>query len=402
MTSSLWSSSDTPDSETNALSNPFELALAFSTSTDGFLNAIRWYRVASGGNRKPVSLTLWDAASQGVVWQTTAIPDNGSAGWQTVTLGETIPLQALREYRVSYFFVGGQLAAQEVTTSPTPDSPLSYATTRRYYNINGHAFPNTTPYAALAVGIDVLYDTVPPTGATPVPSDATTGSALNDWLTTDSAENSHQSDGLPWRTDANVTTTKNLATGATGFDAIKAVADAISATLGSTASTIGNVVTTISGQIVTAVGNTAQTGIATIGAISHDLAQVDSKIIDTMAQLGGVRTGSGTFPSAVGPLTWTLLDEQDFTGNLAYAQPADLYALTVTTPANGQAINDVAGVSVIYRAGWWCPLNGSFIRQRRYFDGQDNHLEIGGERMPGVLVQAPPDLQGHIQAWGLI
>jgi len=94
-----------------------------------------------------------------------------------------------------------------------------------------------------------------------------------------------------------------------------------------------------------------------------------------------------------------MADEIDFVAALSWAVPADLYTVDVYTHSAALDSGLYAGVDVIWRLGWWAPLNGNYAQERRYFETERAHLSIAGARMPGLLLALPQGGTGHVQAW---
>jgi hypothetical protein len=214
---------------------------------------------------------------------------------------------------------------------------------------------------------------------------------LANWLSI--ADNTKGEDSAPIHLNT-------LATGASGFAAIKGVVDTIAASVGAGLHTA----LTAIGADVTSI-NTALT--AHISTWSSDLATTiqswNDGLVDWFNKMGGLAggpvgaiSGRTAFPTEL----WTLVNEADHTGPFVYEQAADLYVLTVTD-ADGQTPTAVAGVQWYPRIGWWCPFNGTQGTQRRFWDLAENQLDDQGRRMPGALVWTRPLVQTHIQAWQL-
>lgn len=241
------------------------------------------------------------------------------------------------------------------------------------------------------------------------PSAGTGGASINDvenelksYLSATPETNIHHDD-LPWQTKVELDAIKvevddiqAKGNGVNGFAAIKAVADATASVAGGTAGTIASAVTAITGQAATVAGQAIATAGPTLTSISGDIASVENHYLDVIAKLGA-RGASGDF-SGDPASAWTMLDETDWQGALAWSVPADLYVVTVTDLAGRTGV-DVAGVPWYPRLGWWAPLNGTQVGARRYFDFANCQLVVEGGNMPGVLLKTSPLMAGHIQAW---
>lgn len=228
---------------------------------------------------------------------------------------------------------------------------------------------------------------------------------LADWLDTSDGTKAHSGplqDHATLQTVASqVDSTNTKATGATGFDAIKAVADAIASAVSGLPGTIAGALTTITGQLTTLTGTTAQSGIATIGAISHDLATVYGKTLDTFTGLAGGSTGALSGRTAFPTELWTKVAEVDFTWQKSWDQSADLYVLTVDEIPPYIDSVDVDGAPWRPRLGWWSTRNGDQFGTRRFVDWPAQQLEDAGRRMPGVVVRTQYGCACHLEAWQL-
>jgi Domain of unknown function (DUF4082) len=367
------------------------VATSFSVATDQALTGIRWYRYLSGSTA-PAHLHVYEVPSGDIVYTPASIPDNGTGGqWQTISFTDGPTLVAGTEYRVAMSWGGGQNSARYTLGSiPAPDGPMLLSDNCRAYLLGSEGYPNSVDNVFLH-GIDAAIGS--PTGGTGG-SGGATDADLATWLSTDDSIQTHEADGIPWETHT-------LQTGATGFDAIKAVADAIAAAVSGLPGTIAGAVTTITGQLTDMTGTMFDTGIATIGSISHDMQIVMSDALHTFSGLAGGAPGATSGRTAFPTELWTLVAEDDFDGCAAIATAADMYVVSITNPPRGKAVTTLCGVDLIFRAGWWSQLNGSFATERHFLDYVDNHLQDGGRRMPGALIVLEPEGTGHWQAWQL-
>lgn len=375
-------------------SSAFEVGMAFHVTAGVDCTGLQWYRYTTGSGVAPEIVRLWRAGDTTELGRLTSVPDTGAEGWQGGNLADPITLVTGQIYIVSAYYPGsgGQPSRSDLAT--TPDSPVVVESNFRRYLAGSAGFPVNADSGS-AIGADVLLTALPPD---PVPA---TDVDLASWLSTDPDVQTHESDGLPWRTDANVTTLKGEAEGASGFAAIKGVVDTIATSVGGGLSSAVSGLTTALATANTALAHAATTWSDALATALQNMSDNFASFGASKPAQGGGITGAGTFPSNVGTLVWTMLDETDFAGSIAWAQPADVYVLSITTRPLNLPLNLTDGVHTIYRCGWWTPLNGSFGRQRSYIDFEDNHLAIGAERMPGVLVSLQPGGEGHLQAWAL-
>ena len=119
---SLWDSSATPaafSNETDAL----ELGTRFTASAAGSITALQFYKAP--GSPGPHIGHLWDA--DGTLRATAAYTSETASGWQQVNLTTPVPVEAGRQYIVSYFSPGGvyPLTAGYFTSAATVSGALT-------------------------------------------------------------------------------------------------------------------------------------------------------------------------------------------------------------------------------------------------------------------------------------
>lgn len=383
------------------LDSNYESGNRFTLAEPGYVTALRWYRAATGGTAKPTAIDLWDNLTHTIIATCQAVPDSGSVGWQTYTLGATVQLAIDRSYTIAgRFTAGGTYYILPAASQGTPPLPFAWDTSRLGQAAPAPVWPTPLVGNTNTILVDVSL-TVGTTGQivpTPTP---TIDNNLTAWLA-DTGDNTHRSadavPGLPDRTYQDTQATKALAQGATGFDAIKAVADAISAAVGGLPGTIASAVTTITGQVISSATAITGAGLHTVGEVYDNTTTLLSHIADLMAgtsPASGSTTGRAPFPTGL----WTFVDSTAFSGPLAWDVAADLYVIDVTTipPNRPTTIGD--GAPWTPRLGWWCQKNGTFFGERHFFDFPESHLQDSGRRMPGVLIWPEDGASGTIQAW---
>jgi hypothetical protein len=329
----------------------------------------------------------------GVTW-----PGSGTGAWVDVPLSVPVDLTPGAHYTVGYrapanygyAFDSAHPAMSEnagqswlVAEGPTFHND-SYTGIVATASGETPASSSTTNYNSFRVGADV-------TAVTTTIEAGDVAEQFSDWLDTTTGT---QADSAPLQT-------YTLATGATGFDAIKAVADAIAAAVSGIPGTIASAVTTITGQLTTLTGNTAQSGIATIGAISHDLAGVINHALDTFTGTGGGAPGALSGRTAFPTVLWTMADSVDFTFQKSWDVPADLYTITLAGIPSRINTVDVDGATWRPRVGWWAIRNGDLLSRRDFLSWESNYVEDGGRRMQGIVVRTQPEVTGTIEAWRL-
>jgi len=396
----LWASVS-PSWSTVSAGDPVEVGARFNVTTDVDLKFLEYHTGGTGASWKPTRLTLWREDTATKVAEVAAPANPTVSGWNQVVPDLAYTMLGGHTYRVVAHYPASQGYHYTPTQPLTPPAPLAVSGNQGCYLTGAtNAYPDSTSSGNVwGVGV-VATDSAP----TPPAPDAPATTAVVDyvdstWLSAEPDVNLHQTD-LPWITKAelhsvasDVTTVKAAATGANGFDAIKAVADAIASAVGGIPGTIASAVTTITGQITSAT-------VAIAGAGFHTIEQLYAQgvaVIDDIAHLTlGATGGVAAFPTA-----FTMVDSTTFDTSLAWDVPADLYVITFTG-LGGRIVNTiVAGVDISYRLAWWCPLAGAFAQERRFIDSPQYHCYDGGRRMPGLLLHSELGGTGTVEAWRL-
>lgn len=391
----LWPSPNTPANTFVNNATYYHWQKFHVTSGPKSIVGARWYRASTSGP-SPSLLVFADGVT-GAYIQTIYLADSGSVGWQQSNIS---PLQLTtgRIYALGTTEATGCVVSWS-NPGPTPDSPLVrdgslYGTGPLPASVTGTASTD-------AIFLDVVIDDALSSDPLATLLSTDVDASIERWLSDSTEANTHQSDGLPWRTDANVTTIKDAATGANGFDAIKAVADAIASAVGGLPGTIASAVTTMTGQLASAVTTIQGTSARTVTEVYDKTVDALTHLADLAAGTGGGATGALSGRSGFPTVLWTLAGETDWTGELAWDVGADLYVLSITDP-NGHPPTVVAGADWYPRLGWWAIKTDTLIGERRFFEFGANRLEDEGRRMPGVLLKANDGfVSGHIQAWVL-
>lgn len=157
---------------------------------------------------------------------------------------------------------------------------------------------------------------------------------------------------------------------------------------------LAGAVTTLAADITTAVSSIVGTAGRTISDVSHDVASVENHLLDVVS-------GRAGFPTGTPNTAWVLAATTDFDTELAWAQPADMYLVSITAVRAGQSQSTFAGLTWYYRLGTWCELNGSLGSHRRFLEFEHQMLENAGRRMAGLALRCQPGTIGTVQAWTL-
>lgn len=372
----------------NGTSVIVNMGVSFEVDTDGTIEGLRAYIGAGGpfyNAWSPKYLSLWDV-STGLRVDTLGVLTAPSAtGWHDYLFSTPYQVYAGESYRVAWepglatpTWYLPQIASTALSAPPTGLSWASTPGCQQASPTDPPGYPASS--ASAATWCDIIFNTDQVTVAGINPRSLENG--LADWLIS-TTDNTHQTDGLPWLIK-------------TELDATKILVDGIS-TATTVASSSGTGLTgflvAMSPSVLAAIGtffgasNTTLLGSGSGGGGSAFTALSD--------QLGHAITPTASFPGT----GWAMTAETDFTDAIAYSVAADLYVVDVYTwdPALGSATFD--GVPVVFRLGWWSPLNGTYLQERRFFDFTSVHLVDGGRRMNGALIALPRTGTGHVQAW---
>ncbi|MFD7659622.1 DUF4082 domain-containing protein, partial [Actinosynnema sp. NPDC059797] len=186
---SLWGDLDAPLVPSSDDPRPVELGTRFRFAGKGEVTGVRFYK--GPGNTGTHTGSLWTASGERLA--TGTFTGETTAGWQTLTFAEPVPVQPNTVYVASYFapeghypasqrFFGGQSAYGPVIA--LVDGPEGPNGVFRY----GGGFP-TTGHLASNYWVDVVYrtgangDTTPPTLDTRTPGPTAEGVPLDPAVT---------------------------------------------------------------------------------------------------------------------------------------------------------------------------------------------------------------------------
>jgi hypothetical protein len=372
----------------------------FAVSNDATLDELRWYRRDTTSGHKPEVLRCWDLTTHAVIATAASVPDNGSIGWQTAVAPDAITLLPGHTYCVTAYWPDGTTSSNRgLTSSPIVSKPaplIASGNTRGYHGATlGEPTSSDSVFAeATDVGIT---DLGPGEGS----GSGTLTGDLNSWLNTSAPPNVHDDDGLPWRTDANVTLLREAAEGGSGFAAIKGVADAIATSVGSGLGTAITGITTTLGNVNTNVTTLITRWSASLATALQTMSDNFATFFNTISGTAGGPTGALSGRTAFPTVLWTMVDETDFDFQISWDVPADLYTISLTGIPSRINTVDVDGAMWRPRVGWWALRNGDLIGARSFLSWENEYVEDGGRRMPGVVIRTQPEITGHIEAWRL-
>ena len=176
---SLWSSSTLPSVPAAGDPSAVELGVKFSSSTNGFITGIRFYKGA--GNTGTHVGNLW--SSTGILLASAAFASETASGWQQVSFPGGVAVTAGTTYVASYFTPTGHYAADGTyfASSGVDNAPLhAPANTLSPNGIYRYSSSSTFPSLSNGRGsnywVDVVFnitgssDTVPPTVSSVAPA----------------------------------------------------------------------------------------------------------------------------------------------------------------------------------------------------------------------------------------
>lgn len=373
----------------------YELGPVFTVTADRIITGLSWYRCSTGANQKPEIVRLWRVGDSTELGRLTTVPDDGAAGWQGADLDTPITVVSGQEYCVAGYFAnsGGQPSSASASGAT---GGFSFASNhRRYHSPAGASgFPGNADNGSY-IGLDVLLVALGGGGGDTDPT-----GTHGEWFSSTSGTNTHHDD-LPWRTDANVTTLRGEAEGASGFAAIKGVVDTIATNVGTMltrwSAALATTVQTTSDNVATLLTRWSASLATALQTMSDNFATFFSTTGGTAGGPTGALSGRTAFPTVL----WTLADETDFEFQISWDVPADLYTISLSgVPVRINTV-DVDGATWRPRVGWWALRNGDLLGARRFLSWENEYVEDGGRRMPGIVIRTQPEIAGHVQAWRL-
>lgn len=383
--------------------NAHERGLYFQVLVQGWATKMRWYRTDTNAARAINSMQLWHVPSGTKLAEANPAPDNGLAGWQEYVFPQSVQLFPNVNYSVAMHMPGSATTPNMSFTFPgSPGPGLVFVADQghAYRQTNTPAVP-TAFFSGQLIAVDVYFVE----GDLPEPGQGVTLSdmeALFDSYFRADNDNGHQT-AIPWLTWGQASGANSNAQ-----NAWLSAQAAQTAAEGNT-SAIANVSTAVEG-----IGGNVAT---LLNRLSADLAQKLNEMSDGLAGLlndaasvlgGGWEAFVSQFTRASGGsgfglpdslAGWTLVDETDFTEEIAWPVAADRYVVTFTETPPRTPGTPVAGVDWHPRLAWWCELNTGLATERHYLDFAGAILQSPTGRMFGLLLNGGKNTAGHIQAW---
>jgi methionine-rich copper-binding protein CopC len=164
---SIWPSTTTPGTADSNDASAVEVGVKFTSSTAGYITAIRFYKAAA--NTGSHTGTLWTAAGNRL--STVAFSGESASGWQTMTLPSPVSISANTTYVASYHTDAGHYSvtnnafASAVTRGPLTALASAGSGGNGVYLYGGGGFPTNT-FQASNYWVDVVFDTTAPPDTT--------------------------------------------------------------------------------------------------------------------------------------------------------------------------------------------------------------------------------------------
>ena len=187
---SAWSASTTPTTPQASDPNAVELGVKFTTSINGFITGVRFYK--GTGNTGTHVGNLWSAG--GALLARATFSAETASGWQQVNFASPVPVNANTVYVASYYAPNGRYAADPnfFATSGVSNGPVNLLSNgaaggNGVYNYSSTTtFPSST-YNATNYWVDLVFsatgttppDTTPPTVSSVSPAAGATGVATS-------------------------------------------------------------------------------------------------------------------------------------------------------------------------------------------------------------------------------
>jgi hypothetical protein len=384
------------------IGSPNELGISFQVTKTCRVTKLGWYRVATGGSGVN-ALNLWDAGFLGGLIRLTTLSDDGTVGWQWTTIANPINLFVGRRYIVSLHTVGSTQHVGTIggTTVLPQGTLLVHGPSGRDFAASATTvYPNNHDnFAGYLVDVEVEDIGVDN------PDLATAGDLIDAklaaWFRSDN-DNSHKTE-IPWLTwgqasgaNSNAQNAWLSAQGAeTAAQGNASAISNVSTQVDGISGNVGTLLNRLSADLATLLNESSQALADWLNGAAADPTKWWTGFLDRFTRSSG---GSGFgLPDALEG--WTLVDETDWSEELAWPVPADRYILTFTETPPRTPGTSVAGVQWHPRLAWWCELNTGLATERHYIDFADTILQSPTGRMFGVLLNGGVNTAGHIQAW---
>jgi hypothetical protein len=152
--SSLWTNSPTPAIIDTGDTAAVELGVRFSSTIDGFITGIRFYKAVA--NTGIHTGSLWSASGQ--LLATGTFVNETASGWQTLLFATPVAITAQTEYVASYHTDSGHYSAtRNYFTSEFSNANLRVAANGGVYRYGATSAMPTSSWLASNYWVDVLF-----------------------------------------------------------------------------------------------------------------------------------------------------------------------------------------------------------------------------------------------------
>jgi len=164
----------------------FELAIACEPLADCGIDAVAFYRVATGAGNAPTKIKVWDYSTATLLLTVDTLTDNGEVGWQITELEEPLAVTLHQKLWLTAVWPAGSERGLYLRDngypSPyrlsLPDPPAGLgAPLSAYHYVSGEGVPNVLEENFLT-GVDARFTTAAPGGGGTMLAETDMGDAL--------------------------------------------------------------------------------------------------------------------------------------------------------------------------------------------------------------------------------
>jgi len=150
----------------------FELAIACEPLADCAIDAVSFYRIATGSGNAPTKIKVWDYSTATLLLTVDTLADNGEVGWQITELVDPLAITLHQKLWLTAVWPAGSERGLYIRDngypSPyrlsLPDPPAGLgAPLSGYHYVNGEGLPNVFDETFLT-GVDARFTTATPGG----------------------------------------------------------------------------------------------------------------------------------------------------------------------------------------------------------------------------------------------
>ena len=155
---SIWPDSTLPAAPDANDANAVNLGVKFTTSSNGYITGIRFYKGPTNTGTHVGS--LW--TSTGTLLGQVTFSGESAAGWQQATFAAPVPVTAGTTYVASYFAPNGEYATQaKALSNAVTYGPLTALASGGVYTYATSSTMPKSSYNAASYFVDVVFSTTP-------------------------------------------------------------------------------------------------------------------------------------------------------------------------------------------------------------------------------------------------